>query len=34
MCKASDAEHVRILVGSVLGDMESGSILVERAVDD
>ena len=31
---ASEAEHVRILVGSVLGDMESGSILVGRAVDD
>ena len=34
ICKASEAEHVRILVGSVLGDMESDSILVGRAVDD
>ena len=34
ICKASEVQHVRILVGSVLGDMESDSILVGRAVDD
>ena len=32
ICKASDAEHVRILVGSVLGGMEFDLILVGRAI--
>ena len=34
MCKASDAEHVRILVGSVLGGMEFDLILVGRTLVD
>ena len=33
ICKASDAERVKILVGSVLGGMESELILVEKAKD-
>ena len=34
ICKASDAERVKIFFGSVLGDMESDLILVGRAMDD
>ena len=33
ICKASDAEHVRSLVGSIFGIMELDLILVGRAVD-
>ena len=32
MCKASDAERVKILVGSILGGVESDLILVGRAM--
>ena len=34
ICKASDAEHVQILVGSVLAGMVFDLILVGRAMDD
>ena len=33
ICKASDAEHAKILVDSVLGDMESDLILIQRAME-
>ena len=34
ICKASDAERVKILVGSVLAGMVVDLILVGRAMDD
>ena len=33
ICKASDAEHVKSLVGSIFGIMELDLILVGRAVE-
>ena len=33
ICKASDAERVKILVGSVLGGMVSDLILIGRTMD-
>ena len=33
ICKASDDEHVKILVGSILGGMEFDVILIGRAMD-
>ena len=33
ICKASGAERVRILVGSILGGMEFDLILIGRAMD-
>ena len=33
ICKASDAEHVKILVGSIFGGMEIDLILIGRAMD-
>ena len=34
MCKASDAERVKILVDSVFGGMGFDLVLVGRAMDD
>ena len=34
ICKASDAERVKILVGSVLGGMGFDLILIGREMDD
>ena len=34
ICKASDAERVKILVGTVLGGMVSDLILIGRTMDD
>ena len=34
ICKRSDAERVKILVGSVLGGMVSDLILIGRTMDD